>query len=48
MSLRPEVFPAIPKETVRVACASLPKGSRCTCLRDELGAVFARKFFELR
>jgi len=40
MSLRPEVSPAIPEETVRVARASFPKGSRYTCLRDELGAVF--------
>ena len=40
MSLRPEVSPAIPEETVRVARASFPKGSRCTRLRDELGAVF--------
>lgn len=48
MSLRPEVSPAIPEETVRVARASFPKGSRYTRLRDELGAVFARKFFEFR
>lgn len=40
MSLRPEISPAIPKETVRVAHASFPKGSRYTRLRDELGAVF--------
>jgi len=40
MSLRPEVSPAIPEETVRVARASFPKGSRYTRLRDELGAVF--------
>ena len=40
MSLRPEASPAIPEETVRVACASFPKGSRYTRLRDELGAVF--------
>ena len=40
MSLRPEMSPAIPEETVRVARASFPKGSRYTRLRDELGAVF--------
>ena len=40
MSLRPEVSPTIPEETVRVARASFPKGSRYTRLRDELGAVF--------
>jgi len=40
MSLRPEISPAIPEETVRVARASFPKGSRYTRLRDELGAVF--------
>ncbi len=40
MSLRPEVSPAIPDETVRVARASFPKGGRTMRLRDELGAVF--------
>ncbi len=40
MSLRPEVSPAIPEETVRVARASFPKGGRYMRLRDELGAVF--------
>lgn len=40
MSLRPEICPAIPEETVRIAHASFPKGSRYTRLRDELGAVF--------
>ena len=40
MSLHPEVSPAIPEETMRVARASFPKGSRYTRLRDELGAVF--------
>ena len=40
MSLRPEVSPAIPEETVRVARASFPKGGRYMRLRDELGVVF--------
>ena len=40
MSLRPQASPTIPEETARVACASFPKGSRYTRLRDELGAVF--------
>ena len=40
MSLRPEVSPAIPEETVGVARASFPKGGRYMRLRDELGAVF--------
>ena len=40
MSRRPEVSPAISEETVRVACASFPKGSRCMRLHDEPSAVF--------
>ncbi len=40
MSLRPEVSPSIPEETVRVARASFPKSGRTMRLRDELGAVF--------
>jgi transposase len=40
MSLRPQVCPTVPEETVRIARASFPKGSRYMCLRDELGAVF--------
>src|SRR5690348_2641410 len=40
MSLRPQVCPAVPEETVRIARASFPKGSRYMRLRDELGAVF--------
>ena len=40
MSLCLKVSPTIPEETVRVACASFPKGSRYTRLREELGAVF--------
>ena len=40
MSLRPQVPPAIPEETVRIARASFPKGGRYMRLRDELGAVF--------
>lgn len=48
MSLRSEVSPTIPEEIVRVARASFPTGSRCTRLHDELGAVFARKFFGFR
>src|SRR6185503_14480704 len=40
MSLRPQVCPAVPEETVRIARAAFPKGSRYMRLRDELGAVF--------
>ncbi len=40
MSLRPGIFPATPEESVRVARASFPKGSRYTRLCDELGAMF--------
>src|SRR3954453_13691009 len=40
MSLRPQVCPTVPEETVRIARASFPKGSRYMRLRDELGAVF--------
>jgi hypothetical protein len=39
MSLRPQVCPTVPEETVRIARASFPKGSRYMRLRDELGAV---------
>lgn len=45
MSLRPEISPAIPEETARVARTSFPKGSRYTRLRDELGAVFDDVWF---
>src|SRR4051812_44344053 len=40
MSLRPQVCPTVPEETVRIARASFPKGNRYMRLRDELGAVF--------
>ena len=40
MSLRPQLVPAVPEETVRVARASFPRGSLYMRLRDELGAVF--------
>jgi transposase len=40
MSLRPQICPSVPEETVRIARASFPKGSRYMRLRDELGAVF--------
>ena len=40
MSLRPQICPTVPEETVRIARASFPKGSRYMRLRDELGAVF--------
>jgi transposase len=41
MSLKVEPIEAIPDETVRVARAAFPKGSRAMQLRDRLGAVYA-------
>ena len=41
MSLRPQVCPTVPEETVWNARASFPEGSRYMRLRDELGADLA-------
>jgi transposase len=41
MSLKVEPVGAIPDETVRVALAAFPKGSRAMQLRDRLGVVYA-------
>ena len=48
MSLRPQICPTVPEETVRIARASFPKGSRSMRLRDELGAVFDDSRFAAR
>src|SRR3954468_13626149 len=40
MSLKPRSIPAIPEETVRVACAAFPKGNPYLTLRDEVGTIF--------
>ena len=41
MSLKVDPMEAIPEETVRVARAAFPKGSRAMQLRDRLGTVYA-------
>jgi transposase len=41
MSLKVEPVGAVPEETVRVARAAFPKGSRAMQLRDHLGVVNA-------
>ena len=40
MSLKPQPIQPIPKETVRIALATFPKGNPYLMLRDELGTVF--------
>jgi transposase len=41
MTLKAEPVAAVPEETVRVARAAFPKGSRAMQLRDRLGVVYA-------
>ena len=40
MSLRPQVRPAVPEETRRVARAAFPKGTLCLRIADALGPVY--------
>ena len=47
MSLGPQPsIPPVPDDTVRVARAAFRRGNPCLLLRDQLGAMFARKFLE--
>ena len=49
MSLRPQsAVPPVPDDTSRVARAAFRRGNPYVLLRDRLGTVFARKFFEFR
>ena len=43
MSLKPTPIQPVPEETARVARAAFPKGNPYLRLRDELGAIFARR-----
>ena len=47
MSLMPQPFTAIPKETVRIAQAAFPKSTRFMTMRDQLGSIYHSilKFF---
>lgn len=45
MSLPPQAVRAIPEETMRVARAAFPKGTRWLRLRDELGTVYEDDHF---
>ena len=40
MCLHPQLIPAVPEETARVAKAAFPKGNRYMRLRDELGIFY--------
>jgi transposase len=40
MSLRPQIIPAIPRETIRVAHAAFPHGNIYLKLKDELGSIY--------
>jgi len=40
MSLHPRPIEPIPKETARVARATLPKGNRYMPMRDALGVLY--------
>ncbi len=40
MSLHPQIIPAIPQETIRVAYAAFPHGNIYLQLKDELGSVY--------
>ena len=49
MSLYPQPsIPPVPDDTARVARAAFRRGNPCLVLRDQLGAVFTRKFSEFR
>jgi transposase len=45
MSLRPQIIPAIPQETNRVAHAAFPRGNIYLQLKDELGSIYKDEFF---
>ena len=45
LKVEPTELQAIPEETVRVARAAFPRGSRAMRLRDELGTVYADDAF---
>jgi transposase len=45
MSLRPQVPPAVPEETCRVARAAFPKGTLCPRIADALGPVYQDQQF---
>jgi transposase len=45
MSLKPEPIGPIPAETIRVAKAAFPKGSRFMKMRDELGVLYEDAMF---
>ncbi|MDQ3180628.1 MAG: hypothetical protein M3Q33_08920 [Acidobacteriota bacterium] len=40
MSMRPELIPNVPENTVRVARAAFPKGNLYLKMRDELGTFY--------
>ncbi len=45
MSLHPQIIPAIPEETVRVAHAVLPEGNSYMQMRDHLGTLYQDQDF---
>ena len=45
MCLHPELVPAVPEGTARVAKAAFPKGNRYMRLRDELGVFYSDEDF---
>ncbi len=48
MSLQPDPIGPVPDETVRVARAAFPRGSRYLQMRDVLGTIFADADFTAR
>ena len=45
MSLHPQIIPAIPQETARVAHAAFPHGNIYLQLKDELGNIYEDESF---
>src|SRR5712691_8367019 len=45
MSMHPQLIPAIPEETARVAHAVLPQGNTYMQMRDELGTLYQDQDF---
>jgi len=43
-----QLLPSVPDDTARIARAAFRRGNPYMLLRDKLGAVFTRKFFEFR
>lgn len=45
MSLHPHAIPAIPEETIRVACAAFPNGNIYLMMQDQLGTLYEDEHF---